>query len=333
MRTIAMAWLALAALVFPAAASAAEGESAGAASAKGLGRPAFTAAGKEFRFDTGALRGTLRPQGRSLGLAPVIDSASGSTLSGGAGLMSHYRLLDSEARYGGGAWEWSSTAKTLADGSVEASWSADASRQIVARPTTEPAPRLPFDLKALYCWRAPNALDLVTSVTAKKDLARFESFLASYFHGFPESLVYVKGCPQTGGKTGLLAAVRSHGDWQMFPRDEAALKIIGDGRWKRPPNPVDWRIMPPLAGPLAVRRDAKSGLTALIMAPPDDCFAIATPYGEEGHRSIYFSLLGRDLKAGQTATARSRLVIGRNISDEQAVAIYEAYVKEARHED
>jgi len=66
------------------------------------------------------------------------------------------------------------------------------------------------------------------------------------------------------------------------------------------------------------------------MAPPDDCFAIATPYGEEGHRSIYLSLVGRDLKAGETAKARSRLVIGRNISEKQAVAIYEEYLNEAK---
>jgi len=188
-------------------------------------------------------------------------------------------------------------------------------------------------MKALYRWKAPNALDVVTSVTPKEDLARFESFLASYFKGFPESLVYVKSCRQTGGKTGLLAAVRANGDWQMFPRDDASLKIINDGRWKRPPNPVQWTIMPPLAGALAVRRDAKSGLTALIMAPPDDCFAVATPYGEEGHRSIYLSLVGRDVKAGQTAAARSRLVIGRNISDDRAIAIYQEYVKEVHRVD
>jgi hypothetical protein len=230
--------------------------------------------------------------------------------------LSHYRLLDGEARYGGGAWDWSSEAKSLADGAVEAAWSAD--------------PGHPFDMKAVYRWKAPNVLDVVTSVTSPKDLNRFEVFLASYFHGFPESLVYVKGCAQTGGKPGLLQAVRANGDWQMFPRDEAALKILGDGRWKRPPNPVGWKIMPPLAAPLAVRRDAKTGLTALVMAPAHDCFAVSTPYGEEGHRSIYLSLLGRDLKAGQTATARSRLVIGRNISDEQAVAVYQAYLKEAR---
>jgi hypothetical protein len=62
------------------------------------------------------------------------------------------------------------------------------------------------------------------------------------------------------------------------------------------------------------------------MAPPQDCFAVLTPFGEEGHRSVYLSLFGRDLKAGETATARARLVIGRDISDEQAIALYKAYV-------
>jgi hypothetical protein len=280
------------------------------------GKLAFAADGKEFHFDTGLLRGTLRPQGRSLGIAPVFDSASGSTLSGGLGLLSHYRLLDAEARYGGGAWDWPSQAKLLADASVACAWSADAGH--------------PIDMVALYRWKAPNTLDLATSVTPRKDVERFEVFLASYFNGFPESLVYVKGCPETNGQPGLLAATRNNGDWQMFPRDEAAIKTIHDGRGKRAPNPVDWKIMPPLAGPLAVRRDAKTGLTALVMAPAEDCFAVATPYGEEGHRSLYLSLLGRDLKAGQSATARSRRVIGRNISDEQAVAIYQAYLKEVQ---
>ena len=114
----------------------------------------------------------------------------------------------------------------------------------------------------------------------------------------------------------------------MFPRDEAATRVIGDGRWNIPPNPVAWKIMPRLAAPLAMRRDAKSGLTAVLMAPPQDCFAASTPYGEEGHRSLYLSLFGRDLKAGETTSARARLLIGKNISDRQAIELYEAYRKE-----
>lgn len=274
----------------------------------------FVAEGKAFRFDTGFLRGYLRRDGRSLGLGPVTDVASGAALSGPYGLCSHYRLLDAETRYGGGAWDWASAAKLLPDGSVEATWAVDAGH--------------PFELKAVYRWAAPGTLDVTTSITARKELPRMEVFLASYFVGFNQSLVYVKACPETGGKPGFLEAKKTFGIWQMFPRDEDAVKVVSDGRWRRPPSPVDWKIMPQFAGPLGMRRNAKAGLTALVMAPPGDCFAVATPYGEEGHGSLYLSLFGRDIKAGETASAHSRLVIGREITDEQAIALYNAFVKE-----
>jgi hypothetical protein len=89
---------------------------------------------------------------------------------------------------------------------------------------------------------------------------------------------------------------------------------------------VTWTIRDRLASPLAMRRNPDLGLTALVMAPPDDCFAAYTPYAEEGHGSLYLSLLGRDLKTGESGTARVRLVIGRNLSDEQAVKIYQEYL-------
>lgn len=276
-------------------------------------RLAFAAEGKEFRFDTGLLRGSLRREGRSLGLGPVTDTASGAALAGPYGLFSHYRLLDAERRYGDGAWGWASAARLLPDGAVEAHWAADQVH--------------PFDLKAVYRWAAPDTLDVTTSVVAKKDLSGMEVFLASYFVGFSQSFVYVKACPEAGGKAGFLEARKPSGVWQMFPRDAEAVKLLADGRWRRPPSPVDWKVMPQFAGALGLRRSARTGLTALVMAPPGDCFAVATPYGEEGHGSLYLSLFGCDIKAGETATARSRLIIGGDISNERAIALYDAYVK------
>jgi hypothetical protein len=249
-----------------------------------------------------------------MGLASVADAASGTVLSGAYGLFSHYRLLDAETRYGGGAWDWPSAARLLPDGAVEASWTADAGH--------------PFDLRAVYRWTAPGTLDVTTTVVPRKDLSRLEVFLASYFAGFPGSFVYVKGCPETEGKEGFLEAKKSFAAWQMFPRDDEAVKTIRDGRWKRPPSPVDWKIMPALAAPLAMRRSAKTGLTGLVMAPREDCFAISTPHSEEGHGSLYLSLFGRDVKAGESATARSRLVIGRDITDDRAIALCKAYLAE-----
>jgi len=276
--------------------------------------PAFTAQGKEYHFDTGVLRGTLRPQGRSLGLMSVVDTASGATICRGHGLFSHYRILDAEARYGHGAWDWASQARVLPNGAVEVVWSADDAH--------------PFGMTAVYRWTAPTTLDVATTVVPQKDLERFEVFLSSYFQGFATSRVYVEGCPETDGRPGFLEAKESAGKWQMFPRDDEAVGIIQDGRWKHPPSPVEWKIMPRFAVPLAMRRDADTGLTGLVMAPATDCFAVATPYSEENHRSLYLSLLGRDMAAGQAATVHARLVVGRGISDERAVALYKAYHEE-----
>ncbi len=160
-------------------------------------------------------------------------------------------------------------------------------------------------------------------------MSGFESFLAAYFsEAFPTPCVYVRENPEAQGKPGLLPARKTYGEWQMFPRDEQVLPLIRDGRWGLQPNPVNWTIMPRLAAPLALRRGAGSGLVAVLMAPPEECFAIATPYEGESHYSLYFSRFGRDLKTGQTAKSRTRLVIEPGLSDEQAVALYQEYVKE-----
>jgi hypothetical protein len=270
--------------------------------------------GQQYDFDTGQLRGTLRQEGQSLGLLPVIDTTSGTSIAHSKGLFSHYRLLDAENRYGHGGWDWDSASHLGADGSVHANWSADEGH--------------PFDMSAVYRWSGPGTLDVTTSVVPKKDLRNLEVFLASYLDGFSQSYVYVGACPETGGKAGFLEARREIADWQMFPRDQRAVRVIGDGRWQRLPHPVDWKIMPRMAAPLAIRRDLQRNLTALVMAPPEDCFAVATPFGADGHRSLYLSLIGRDLAAGTAVTVRSRLVIGRDISDQQAISLYQAYLKE-----
>lgn len=271
----------------------------------------FAPSQNEFRFDTGTLRGTFRAGGRSLGLMPVVDTTTGNTISGAYGLLSHYRMFDAQTRFGSGAWDWSGKGVLHEDGSASTLWSADGDH--------------PFDMRADYRWLSPGTIDVTTTVVPKRNLRRFEIFLASYWSGFPESRVYVEKLPETG-KPGFMAAVQSAGTWQMFPRDEAAIEMYRDGRWKRPPNPVDWTVMPHLAAPLAMRRDSKSGLVCLVMARPEDCFAVATPFGEEGHRSIYLSLFGRDLDASQGATARVRLLVRKNLTDEQAVVAYKEFL-------
>ena len=152
----------------------------------GLG---FTAAGKEFHFDTGVLRGTLHAGGRSFGLSSVVEAGSGKTVTSNEswapyGLFALYRALATDARFGTAIWDWSSRASLLDSGAVEVMWSADKSH--------------PFDMTAQYRFSAPDTLDFTVMVAPRKDLPHFELFLASYFNTFPASFAYVRARRQAG---------------------------------------------------------------------------------------------------------------------------------------
>lgn len=269
----------------------------------------------EYEFDTGILRGKLRRAGKSPGLSPVVHVPSGLTLNGTYGILSHYRVFTTNRRYGTAAWDWPSTSKLLGDGAVQITW--------------PEAPDRPFEMAAIYRCTEGSTIDVETIVKARKDLSNFEVFLASYFSKtFPSPCVYVKAGPRTQSKPGFLTATKPAGDWQMFPRNDGALPIIRDGRWKKEPNPVDWTIMPNMAMPIGLRRSAEGGPTAVLMAPPDDCFAIATPYQGESHYSLYLSLFGRDVKAGRTARARSRFVVTTAGSDAEILRLYKKYTRD-----
>ncbi len=289
-----------------------------------------------YVFDTGVLRGTLRQGGKSLGLSSVVHAPSEARLDGSVGILSYYRVFTTNKRYGTAAWDWPSTSKLLPDGAVQVTWSE--------------GPDRPFEMVAIYRFHDSSTLDVHTVVKPRQDLTKFEVFLASYFDGmFPSPYVYVGANPEAQGKPrerdydagargrdetlswskpGFLLARKSYGDWQMFPRDAAVLEVVHDGRWQKEPHPVNWTIMPHMAAPVCLRRSATNDLALILMSPPDDCFAIATPYEGEGHYSLYLSLCGRDVKAGQTARARSRFVVTTGVSDRHVLDLYRKYIED-----
>lgn len=268
----------------------------------------------QYNFDTGILCGKLRAGGKTRGLSSVVHIPSGARLDGSYGILSYYRVFTTNKRYGTAAWDWPSTSKLLPDGAVQTTWP-----QAKARP---------FEMTAMYRWIDPVTLDVETTVRARENLSDFEVFLASYFHeSFASPYVYVTTNARQQGKPGFLLAEKSLGHWQMFPRDETALRIIRDGRWQKEPHPVDWAIMPRIDAPVCLRRGAHD-LAAVLMSPPQGCFAIATPYEGESHYSLYLSLFGRDVKAGRMARARTRLIVTADFSDRHIVQLYEKYIQD-----
>jgi hypothetical protein len=267
-----------------------------------------------FTFDTGALKGVLRQEGKSIGLVPVTHTADGLAIATGEGLFNHYRVFTHGKRYGYGARRWSSTAELHTDGSVEVRWPA--------------TPDRPFELRATYRLAAPDAVDLVTVVRAETKLEAFEVFLASYFRpAFTDSRVWASRDPRGELEAGFVSADRELGEWLAFPRDERAAKVIDDGRWALEPHPLEWTLMPSFALPLAIRRDPRSGIAVIVMTQHDDCFGIFTPYGEEKHISNYMSLFGHDIEAGETASAHSRLIVLPDPTQAEILGIAGTFLK------
>lgn len=282
-------------------------------SAVRLGFNASEKAG-EYMFDTGVLRGTIRQDGKSLGLLPVEYVPSGSPLTKWPGLLTYYRIFTTNRRYGESARELPSEVKELPDGALQMQW-----------PASE---EFPYVLRATYRWRDAATLDLETLVEAKAELPDFEVFLSSYFsEQFPVTAVYVRESRE-GGKPGFMTAEEANGMWQVFPRDEKARATVRDGRWTIPPSPVDWAVMPELAAPLVFRREPKTGVAVVLMAPAEDCFAVFTPCRDEPHYSMYLSFFGRTLHAGETAQAHARLTVTDTLDDAGIVTLYENYVAE-----
>jgi hypothetical protein len=274
---------------------------------------AFTSTGEGlYQFDTGVLRGRLKLDGKYQGLYPLVDAATGEDLVHPPGVFSFYRVFTTNRRYGNAARDWPTRTRLLAGGAVEVRW--------------PPAEAHPFEMTGLYRWSAPDTLDLEIAVQSENDMPGFELFMSSYFTRNFRAAVYLRS--DDGARfVPVDRTPDSRGGYVMFPENEKALSMILDGRWKIPPSPVDWALVRWLAEPMAVRRDADQGLTALMMCPPDACFAISSPWNPAspdagGYRSLYLSLFGRDLEPGQTAHARCRLIIRRDLSDDQAIRCY-----------
>jgi len=292
----------------------------------GAGELGFKAAGEgAFAFDTGALKGTLRADGKSQGILPLVDVKTGANLAHSVGILSYYRLFSAGKRYGDAARNWPTTASLLPDGALGVHWPAHDTH--------------PLEVDATFRWASPTTLDLETVVKPSVDMPKFEVFLSSYFGAAFRSRVYVRPARYGSGKPGFLAADANPlvvGTYLAFPRDLAAAQIVLDGRWELGSNPVQWSITRYLAAPLAMRRDEKADLTCLMMSRPEDCFAVLTPYnqtppdGVAGHYSLYFSLFGGDVKAGQSARALVRMVVDRSLTDERAVELYQQFIAEKK---
>jgi len=271
-------------------------------------------------FDTGVVRGSLQKDGAGEALKPITFVNPEIAINGtNHGLLTPYRFLTPQKRYGFGSWEWPRTGKVLPDGSAELRWNAAADR--------------PFTFSTGYQWKAADTLDFTVTFAPRTDLEKFELFLGSYFLNFKKVKAFVKDAGN--GAAGFIeVSDQIKGGYQLFPRGPEVLPVLNDGRWNFPPFPITWTVRNSLAAPLGMKVEPKSGVTVLLMSPPEDCFALSATKPSWSQGAFYLSLFGKDVPRGQTVLARVRLVFGRNISDAQAIQKYAQYLKDLKiHSD
>ena len=192
----------------------------------------------------------------------------------------------------------------------------------------------PFDLVSLYAWEG-DTLDIHYTITVHTEMRGFElgiaSYLAAGFRAFISRQSNVWG--ETDSRIVPVDVNPMTDVYAVFPRSEADVKTIFDGRLDLPPYPVRFVTPAYFAHPLAFRRHAKSGVVAVGMADPKECYSICIPVNNppeepdpaNGYQGIYFYLFGRDVGQGETVTTRLRWIIGQNISDEQILARWEVF--------
>lgn len=271
-------------------------------------------AANNLAFDTGIVKGSLQKDGNGEALTPISYVNPRVVINNTPhGLLTPYRFLTPQKRYGFGSWEWPRTGSVLPDGSARLDWTS--------------APDRPFAFSTHYQWKSADTLDFTVSFTPETNLENFELFLGSYFLNFKTVKAFVKKAGD--GQPGFVAVSdQIKNGYQYFPVADHVKTMINDGRYNFPPFPITWTVREPLAVPLGLMADRTTGVTILLMSPPEDCFALSATKPSWKQGAYYMSLFGKNIAKGQTAIAHVRLVFGRNITDRQAVSRYAAYLKE-----
>ena len=280
------------------------------------------AEGAYASFRTELVSGKYLTAGHYQGMRELVHQPTGVSIAAGEtlpGLASPYRVFANQRRYG-----------DLRDRPTRVELVPEGLR--ITHPEDD---ENPFEVVSLYSWR-DDTLDIRYVITPSAELLGFEmgvaSYLASGFRGFVSRQSNVWGEPgfrivpvDTNPLTDVYA---------LFPRREAELKTIFDGRWDLPPYPIRYTVPAYFAHPLAYRRHTKSGVMVVGLADPKECYAICIPVNDppddpdpaHGYQAIYFYLFGRDLRPGATATTHLRWIVGQDLSEPEILAQWESFV-------
>lgn len=293
-----------------------------------VGAPPVRAEGNRqaLDFETPEIAGTIRLDGAYHGVSRLVDKRSGrQVIDPRYSALNLFKLMAVNLVMGQPR-QMERTIRLSSDW-AEITWPATPSHaaQLVAR----------------YEVRPPGAVDLVVTVKSSGTYPAYEVFLSSYFDTALQPRVYLKS--RDPKSVDLVLPELSEvfrGTVLVFPRDSMAARPCLDGRWERSEGGVPVVQMCPVRHYgycLAMLTDAEKKLAVLLMARPDDCYAISTRYHaarDEDRLTTYsafdLSLVGRDMRPGDEHRVRVRLAVTPlDAKLSQPLKLYQAFLAES----
>ncbi len=195
-----------------------------------------------------------------------------------------------------------------------------------------------------YAILEPATVDMTVTVTPNASARDFEALLACYFDPVLVPHVYLardrfelEDEPGRFADEPELASVVVNpifrGGVLAYPRDEDAVGVSVDGRWR------DIARFSPVRRyklPVCFQADRQQQVAAVLMSRPEDCFAVSSGYDSPDardrfhkHNPLYLSLFGGQLEPGVMRTARARLVVTALDEDlSQPLQCYDTFLAE-----
>ena len=201
-----------------------------------------------------------------------------------------------------------------------------------------PSIRLQAKIKVKFTFKEPNIIDMDLWVETLTNYPKFEILLSAYLAPGFESGVYVaekEFGPNVAEQIRLTDQAMIHGIWPFFPRDEAGANLLTDGRHQK--GRWFWRMAIGRRYGMPLAFFSNDGVDAILMGKPEDVYAVGATYKGDAsdnvadHRSIYLSLFGEDLKAGEGRHTQMRMIVGNYGSNpEKHQELYQTFINEVK---
>lgn len=176
----------------------------------------------------------------------------------------------------------------------------------------------PLTSQLSYSFPEPNVIDAELTFEFDAPMEEFEVYFTSYMTAQFERRVRVNGQ--------WIKPDISESEQLLIPRDDKIAGRFNDGRWAFLADRqklADYRF----DLPVMISQDADSGWTLVQMIEPGVCTHIAPNLFAAGHN---FIIGGWSVKKGEQRTARIRLLVGRNLSNEDVEKAYKEFADQCR---